>query len=104
MLMKLSNVIHRLLGLAGASAVAIIAVSVNAGAQQPTPAQAQVLLANPSLANQACERLRASGMTAEQVRARLTAGGYPQALFDSCLAGGTTNPPPSDAASQQAAL
>src|SRR3989441_360469 len=60
-----------------------------AGAQQPSPAQAQQLLQqNPALADVIRQRLQQSGLTAEQVRARLQASGYPANLLDAYLGSG----------------
>ena len=60
-----------------------------AGAQQPSPAQAQQLLQqNPGLADVVRQRIQQSGLSAEQVRARLQASGYPANLLDAYLGGG----------------
>src|SRR3989441_10170238 len=60
-----------------------------AGAQQPSPAQAQQLLQqNPGLAEVLRQRLQQWGLTAEQVRARLQASGYPASLLDAYLGAG----------------
>lgn len=59
--------------------------------QRPTGAQAAALLqARPELAEQLRERLLSSGMTPDQVRARLRAEGYPENLLDAYMRGGTT--------------
>ncbi len=61
------------------------------GAQQPTPAQAQAMLqARPELAAQLRQRILTSGLTPEQVRARLRAEGYPENMLDAYLPGATT--------------
>jgi hypothetical protein len=59
-------------------------------AQRPSPSEAAALLQNnPALLNQLRERIGASGMTPEQVRARLRAEGYPENLLDAYLSAGT---------------
>jgi len=56
-------------------------------AQRPTPAQAQELLrTRPDLVAQLRQRLTSSGLTPDQVRARLRAEGYPENLLDAYLA------------------
>ena len=55
---------------------------------KPTPEQAQVLLqTRPDLVAQLRQRLTTSGMTPDQVRARLRADGYPENLLDPYLSG-----------------
>ncbi|HET9002708.1 MAG TPA: polysaccharide biosynthesis/export family protein, partial [Gemmatimonadaceae bacterium] len=55
-------------------------------AQRPTPAQAQELLrTRPDLVAQLRQRLTSSGLTPDQVRARLRAEGYPENLLDAYL-------------------
>src|SRR5215207_5042318 len=66
--------------------------------QRPSPQDAEALLrSNPDLAAQVRSRLRDSGLTPEQVRARLRAEGYPESLLDTYLqpgaAGGTDSVP-----------
>src|SRR5205823_2187049 len=56
----------------------------------PPPGQAQqalqqAILQNPSLADSLRRRLQASGLTPEQIRARLAAAGYPAGLLDAYL-------------------
>jgi polysaccharide biosynthesis/export protein len=58
--------------------------------QLPPPSQAQsalqqAILQNPGLADTLRRRLQASGLTPEQVRARLAAAGYPAGLLDAYL-------------------
>src|SRR3989442_13734090 len=58
----------------------------------PPPSQAQQALQeavqqNPGLADVIRQRLLQSGLTPEQVRARLQASGYPANLFDAYLGG-----------------
>ncbi|MEP6622108.1 MAG: SLBB domain-containing protein [bacterium] len=73
-----------------------------AGAQlpvtKPTPAQAQALLqARPDLVAQLRQRFVASGMTKDQIHARLAAEGYPEDLLDAYIGGATGDAiPPTD--------
>src|SRR6266550_440607 len=61
-----------------------------AAAQQPTTAQAQQMLQNnPALLQQLRQKIMTSGLTPDQVRARLRAEGYPENLLDAYLPGGT---------------
>ena len=58
------------------------------GGVKPTPEQAQVLLqTRPDLVAQLRQRLTTSGLTPDQVRARLRADGYPENLLDPYLSG-----------------
>src|SRR5690606_18599434 len=58
---------------------------------QPTPEQARMLLqTRPDLVRQLRERIGTSGLTPEQIRARLRAAGYPEDLLDPYLAGADT--------------
>ena len=57
-------------------------------AQNPTTDQAQQMLQNPALLQQLKQRIMTSGMTPDQVRARLQAAGYPPNLLDAYLNGG----------------
>jgi len=60
------------------------------GGQRPTADQAQQLLqSRPDLVQQLQQRLGASGLSPDQVRARLRAEGYPESLLDAYLPGGT---------------
>jgi protein involved in polysaccharide export with SLBB domain len=60
-----------------------------------TPEQAlQLLRQNPQLGAALSQRLQSSGLTADQIRAQLTAGGYPANLLDAYLGGGTTGGTP----------
>jgi polysaccharide export outer membrane protein len=62
-------------------------------AQNPTPAQAQQILQNnPALLQQLRQRIMTSGLTPDQVRARLRAEGYPESLLDAYLPGSTGVP------------
>jgi polysaccharide biosynthesis/export protein len=57
-----------------------------AASQRPTPEAAQRLLqSRPDLVNQLRQRILTSGLTADQVRARLRAEGYPENLLDPYL-------------------
>src|SRR5256885_10950688 len=57
-------------------------------AQNPSPAQAQQMLQNnPALLQQLRQRIMTSGLTPDQVRARLRAEGYPENLLDAYLPG-----------------
>jgi protein involved in polysaccharide export with SLBB domain len=59
--------------------------------QRPTPEQTrQILQTQPELVRQLRERLQGSGLTPEQVRARLRAEGYPEDLLDAYLTGSDT--------------
>jgi polysaccharide export outer membrane protein len=63
---------------------------------RPTPDQAQALLqARPDLVAQLRQRFATSGMTRDQVHARLKAEGYPEGLLDAYLPGsaGTASEP-----------
>src|SRR6476661_5611522 len=58
-------------------------------AQLPSPSDAQALLqSRPDLVNQLRQRISTSGMTPDQIRARLRAAGYPENLLDSYLPSG----------------
>jgi polysaccharide export outer membrane protein len=74
-------------------ATLVATIATAGGAQQtgqlPTTAQAQQLLQNPDMVNQLRQQLTTSGLTPDQVRARLTAEGYPANLLDAYLPGGT---------------
>src|SRR5436190_11157032 len=61
--------------------------SLQAAAQNP--AQAQQMLQNPGLLQQLRQRILTSGLTPDQVRARLRAEGYPENLLDAYLPGST---------------
>lgn len=75
------------------AAVLVLASAQPALAQRPSPAEAQALLqARPELVQQLRQRIITSGMTAEQVRARLKAEGYPENLLDAYLPGSTSSP------------
>jgi len=60
--------------------------------QRPSPQEAEALLrTNPDLAAQVRTRLRDSGLTPDQVRARLRAEGYPEDLLDPYLIAGSAS-------------
>ena len=67
-------------------------------AQQPTAEQVQARLRqSPDLAAALRAQIQASGLSVEQIRARLAASGYPPNLLDPYLVGPTTpGPPPSE--------
>src|SRR5438876_4930938 len=72
-------------------AMALMCTPALAVAQQPTPAQAQqAIQRNPALLEQLKQRILSSGLTPDQVRARLRAEGYPENLLDAYLPGSTT--------------
>jgi polysaccharide export outer membrane protein len=54
-------------------------------AQQPSATQVQQTLQQPGLADAVRQRIGASGLTPEQIRARLRASGYPATLLDAYL-------------------
>ena len=56
-------------------------------AQQPTQQQIQQALQSPGTVGMLRSRIASSGMTAEQIRARLRAAGYPETLLDQYLPG-----------------
>ena len=65
----------------------VLAVApVQAGGQQPTASQVQqALQQQPGLADMVRSRISQSGLTPEQIRARLQASGYPGTLLDPYL-------------------
>jgi len=69
-------------------------------AQNPSASQAQQMLQNnPALLQQLRQRILTSGLTPDQVRARLKAEGYPENLLDAYLGG--TGATPDNAASAE---
>ena len=67
-----------------------IVASAQTPTTRPTPEQARALLqTRPDLVEQLRQRMVASGMTPEQIRARLRAEGYPENLLDAYLPGAT---------------
>ena len=77
------------------SLLLLVAPPLLAGGQNlPPPSQAQQALQqavqqNPALADLIRQRIGQSGMTAEQIRARLQAAGYPPTLLDAYLGAAT---------------
>ncbi len=69
-------------------------------AQNPTQAQ-QMLESNPALLRELRSRILSSGLSPDQVRARLRAEGYPESILDAYLPGG--NQSGGDASSASAA-
>jgi polysaccharide export outer membrane protein len=62
---------------------------------RPTPEQAQMLMqTRPDLVAQLRQRFATSGLTRDQVHARLRAEGYPEDLLDAYLPGTTGEAPP----------
>jgi polysaccharide export outer membrane protein len=71
----------------------LAAAAPQTSAQNPTPAQAQQMLqSNPALLEQLRQRILTSGLTPDQVRARLRAEGYPETLLDAYLPGSSETP------------
>lgn len=64
--------------------------AVTSAQQKPTTAEAQAMLQNPALVQQLRQKILSSGLTPEQVRARLKAEGYPENLLDAYLPGGAS--------------
>src|SRR5260370_25208823 len=66
-------------------------IAAPVSAQLPDPQQIQQLLQQqPGLGDLARQRIAQSGLTADQIRARLRAAGYPESLLDSYLGAGTS--------------
>jgi polysaccharide export outer membrane protein len=71
----------------------LLCLATPTSAQNPTPAQAQQMLQNnPALLQQLRQKMMTSGLTPDQVRARLRAEGYPENLLDAYLPGSTGIP------------
>jgi protein involved in polysaccharide export with SLBB domain len=71
----------------------LLYVAAPGWAQNPSPAQAQQILQNnPALLQQLRQRVMTSGLTPDQVRARLRAEGYPENLLDAYLPGSAGTP------------
>ncbi|HEX7595841.1 MAG TPA: SLBB domain-containing protein, partial [Gemmatimonadaceae bacterium] len=71
----------------------LFAFAQPAAAQNPSSAQAQQMLQNnPALLQQLRQKILTSGLTPDQVRARLRAEGYPENLLDAYLPGGSGTP------------
>jgi polysaccharide export outer membrane protein len=75
-----------------------VVLSAQLPTTKPTPEQARVLLqTRPDLVAQLRQRFVTSGMTREQIHARLRAEGYPEDLLDPYLGDASgAAPPPSD--------
>jgi polysaccharide export outer membrane protein len=72
-------------------ALVIAATAGDANAQQPTAEQVrEILRSQPDLVRQLRQRVAASGLTPDQIRARLRAAGYPETLLDDYLRGADT--------------
>ncbi len=68
----------------------LLGLGATAAAQRPSSEQAQQMLqTNPALLQQLRQRILTSGLTPDQVRARLRAEGYPENLLDAYLPGTT---------------
>ena len=69
-----------------------VPVQVRPGQKLPSPDQAEEMLQNqPDLVRQLRERLQQSGLTDDQIRARLRAAGYPENFLDQYLSGADTS-------------
>ena len=64
-------------------------VPVSGIAQRPTTPQAQQMMQDPAMLAQLRQRIMTSGLTPDQIRARLRAEGYPENLLDAYLPGAT---------------
>jgi polysaccharide biosynthesis/export protein len=72
--------------------VFLVAAPSLAVAQNPSPTDAQRMLeSNPALLQQLRSRIITSGLTPEQIRARLVAEGYPATLLDAYIPGGPSS-------------
>jgi protein involved in polysaccharide export with SLBB domain len=70
----------------------LVAAPSLAVAQNPSPTDAQrALESNPALLQQLRQRILSSGLTPDQIRARLRAEGYPETLLDAYIPGGTSS-------------
>ncbi len=68
----------------------LLSIASLASGQNPSPSQAQQMLQNnPALLQQLRQKIMTSGLTPDQVRARLRAEGYPENLLDAYLPGTT---------------
>src|SRR5688500_5286055 len=82
---------RRLLPLSAALLCSVLAVPLAAQqrAGRPSASEAQAILqSDPTLVAKLRDRLTGSGMTPDQVRARLRAEGYPEHMLDPYLTGG----------------
>src|SRR5205809_592867 len=79
---------------AGLLSIAASTASAQQPTNRPTAEQARALLvARPELVDQLRQRLLSSGLTKEQIHARLRAEGYPENVLDPYLPGGTGDIP-----------
>ena len=104
---KVGSSMHALIRRSIPLAALLVAAPLALLAQRPSPAEARLLLqTRPDLVAQLRQRLVASGLTPDQVRARLRAEGYPEDLLDAYLpnATGPAAPPGDDVFSAVTAL
>ncbi len=93
---SLRALIRLVLLLAACAALGATAAAAQVPDQLPSPSQLppeqarRLLQQRPDLARQLRERIGASGLTPDQIRARLRAAGYPENLLDDYLAGADT--------------
>ena len=81
-----------LLAAAPATIAAQVPAQVRPGQQLPNPDQARQMLQNqPDLVRQLRDKLAQSGLSQDQVRARLRAAGYPETFLDDYLSGADTS-------------
>ncbi len=66
--------------------VVVFGIPSIGSAQKPSQEQVQQLLKNPALVEQLRQKVMASGLTPDQIRARLKAEGYPENLLDAYIA------------------
>jgi polysaccharide biosynthesis/export protein len=89
---RLEWLLALVLTVAPGALAAQVPVQVRPGQQLPSPNQARDLLQNqPDLVRQLRDRIAQSGMTEDQIRARLRAAGYPENFLDQFLAGADTS-------------
>src|SRR5687767_7297482 len=68
-----------------------VPAQVRPGQQLPSPDQARQMLQNqPDMVRQLREKLAQSGLSEDQIRARLRAAGYPESFLNDYLAGADT--------------
>jgi polysaccharide biosynthesis/export protein len=67
-----------------------IPTQIQPGQQLPNADSARNLLRNPTVVEELRRQIGASGMTPDQIRARLRAAGYPENLLDDYVAGADT--------------
>ena len=81
-----------LLALLPALLAAQVPAQVRPGQRLPNPDQARDMLQNqPDLVRQLRDRLQQSGLTDDQIRARLRAAGYPENFLDQYMSGADTS-------------